>query len=244
MSPRTQPEEETSTCGSEPRQSEAMQLEQEEETGQSQAGNQSHVIKNVDEIFHTIEGLMSKLRQLKEIEKAHHKLLKTLREPSVNQESEEQRSLSATVSRTPSLDRGSGDCEGALNLHLYRTVVALQLFSIIIMYFLSFKPNQAKRPVQQTPGFSRLDSDIAAERMYLQSVNLDCLHTDAPICILCQTLAPQPRLPFAPRPCMHRPASRTEPRKDRGWLFFVFLLPWDYRKLSRSTGISEVRTTS
>lgn len=179
-----------------------------------------------------------------EIEKAHHKLLKTIREPSVNQESEEQRSLSATVSRTPSLDRGSGDCEGALNLHLYRTVVALQLFSIIIMYFLSFKPNQAKRPVQQTPGFSRLDSDTAAERMYLQSVNLDCLHTDAPICILCQTLAPQPRLPFAPRPCMHRPASRTEPRKDRGWLFFVFLLPWDYRKLSRSTGISEVRTTS
>ncbi|XP_045919768.1 rho guanine nucleotide exchange factor 11 isoform X2 [Micropterus dolomieu] len=113
MSPRTQPAEETSTCGSEPRQSEAMQLEQEEETGQSQAGNQSHVIKNVDEIFHTIEGLMSKLRQLKEIEKAHHKLLKTLREPSVNQESEEQRSLSATVSRTPSLDRGSGDCKEA-----------------------------------------------------------------------------------------------------------------------------------
>lgn len=45
-----------------PDQSEATQEEQkEEETGQSQ----SHVIKNVDEIFHTIEGLMSKLRQLK-----------------------------------------------------------------------------------------------------------------------------------------------------------------------------------
>uniref|UniRef100_A0A3Q1BBC2 Rho guanine nucleotide exchange factor (GEF) 11 n=1 Tax=Amphiprion ocellaris TaxID=80972 RepID=A0A3Q1BBC2_AMPOC len=29
---------------------------------ESQAGQQSHVIKNVDEIFHTIEGLMSKLR--------------------------------------------------------------------------------------------------------------------------------------------------------------------------------------
>ncbi|XP_044039216.1 rho guanine nucleotide exchange factor 11 isoform X2 [Siniperca chuatsi] len=108
-SPQMQPEHETPTCGSEPNQSEAMQIEQEEETGQSQAGHQSHVIKNVDEIFHTIEGLMSKLRQLKEIEKAHHKLLKTLREPSVNQESEEQQCLSATVSRTPSLDRGSGD---------------------------------------------------------------------------------------------------------------------------------------
>ncbi|KAI3375703.1 hypothetical protein L3Q82_004013 [Scortum barcoo] len=109
MLPQTQPEKETPTCGPEHNQSEAMQLEQEEETGQSQARTQSHVIKNVDEIFHTIEGLMSKLRQLKEIESNHHRLLKTLREPSVNQESEEQQCLSATVSRTPSLDRGSGD---------------------------------------------------------------------------------------------------------------------------------------
>nr|XP_043876845.1 rho guanine nucleotide exchange factor 11 isoform X2 [Solea senegalensis] len=90
--------------------SEAKQLEQEEEeTGRFLTGNQSHMIKNVDEIFHTIEGLMSKLRQLKEIEKAHHKLLKTLTEPSVNQESGDQQCHSATVSRTPSLDRGSGD---------------------------------------------------------------------------------------------------------------------------------------
>ncbi|CAJ1086066.1 rho guanine nucleotide exchange factor 11 isoform X1 [Xyrichtys novacula] len=111
MLPQTQPEErETPVCGQESDQSEAMQQEQnEDETGQSQAGHQSHVIKNVDEIFHTIEGLMSKLRQLKEIERAHHKLLKTLREPSVNQESEEQQCHSATVSRTPSLDRGSID---------------------------------------------------------------------------------------------------------------------------------------
>ncbi|XP_071316119.1 rho guanine nucleotide exchange factor 11 isoform X3 [Trachinotus anak] len=109
MSLQTQTEEETPACGPESNQSEAMQLEQEEETGQSQAGHQSHVIKNVDEIFHTIEGLMSKLRQLKEIEKAHHKLLKTLAEPSVNQASTDQKCHSATVSRTPSLDRGSGD---------------------------------------------------------------------------------------------------------------------------------------
>ncbi|KAK5858612.1 hypothetical protein PBY51_002739 [Eleginops maclovinus] len=96
-------EEEVPVCFS--HQSEAMQLEQEEETGQSQ---QSHVIKNVDEIFHTIEGLTSKLRQLKEIEDSHHTLLKTLREP-INQESQDQQCPSATVSRTPSLDRGSGD---------------------------------------------------------------------------------------------------------------------------------------
>ncbi|XP_034532525.1 rho guanine nucleotide exchange factor 11 isoform X3 [Notolabrus celidotus] len=111
MSLQTQPEEETPASTQEPDKSEAVPLEQkeEEETGQSQAGHQSHVIKNVDEIFHTIEGLMSKLRQLKEIEKAHQKLLKTLREPSVNQESEDQLCLSATVSRTPSLDRSSVD---------------------------------------------------------------------------------------------------------------------------------------
>ncbi|XP_041820615.1 rho guanine nucleotide exchange factor 11 isoform X2 [Chelmon rostratus] len=109
MSPQTRPQEETLARGPEPDHSEAMQLEQGEETGQSRTGHQSHVIKNVDEIFHTIEGLMSKLRQLKEIEKAHHKLLKTLREPPANQESEDQQCPSATVSRTPSLDRGSGD---------------------------------------------------------------------------------------------------------------------------------------
>ncbi|XP_047450683.1 rho guanine nucleotide exchange factor 11 isoform X3 [Mugil cephalus] len=74
-----------------------------------QRTQQSHVIKNVDEIFHTIEGLMSKLRKLKDIEKAHHKLLESLRDPSINQESEDQRCCSATVSRTPSLDRSSGD---------------------------------------------------------------------------------------------------------------------------------------
>ncbi|XP_030287729.1 rho guanine nucleotide exchange factor 11 isoform X4 [Sparus aurata] len=110
MSTQTKPDGDALACAPEPDQLVAMQLEEEvEETGQLQVGNQSHVIKNVDEIFHTIEGLMSKLRKLKEIEKAHHKLLKTLREPSVNQESEDQRCPSATVSRTPSLDRGSGD---------------------------------------------------------------------------------------------------------------------------------------
>uniref|UniRef100_A0A8D2ZQU0 Rho guanine nucleotide exchange factor (GEF) 11 n=1 Tax=Scophthalmus maximus TaxID=52904 RepID=A0A8D2ZQU0_SCOMX len=106
MSPRTQ-QEETPVC-----ESEATRLErEEEEMGQSQAGHQSHVIKNVDEIFHTIEGLtfrhLHPLRQ--DIETAHHELLKTITEPPVSQESGDQQCHSATVSRTPSLDRGSGD---------------------------------------------------------------------------------------------------------------------------------------
>ncbi|KAG8006051.1 hypothetical protein GBF38_005182, partial [Nibea albiflora] len=54
---------------------------------------------------------------LQEIEKAHHKLLKTLTEPAANQESEDQQCPSATVSRTPSLDRGTGDGKRELNLH-------------------------------------------------------------------------------------------------------------------------------
>uniref|UniRef100_A0A667WV79 Rho guanine nucleotide exchange factor (GEF) 11 n=1 Tax=Myripristis murdjan TaxID=586833 RepID=A0A667WV79_9TELE len=93
MSPQVQPDEETRAHG------------------HSHTGHQSHVIKNVDDIFHTIEGLMSKLHQLRDIEKAHHALLKTLREPSVGQEAEDRPCHSATVSRTPSLDRGSGDGE-------------------------------------------------------------------------------------------------------------------------------------
>ena len=63
---QTKPNQGALARGPEPDQSEGMQLEEEEEeTGQPQAANQSHVIKNVDEIFHTIEGLMSKLRKLK-----------------------------------------------------------------------------------------------------------------------------------------------------------------------------------
>ncbi|KAM8899679.1 rho guanine nucleotide exchange factor 11 isoform 3-T3 [Spinachia spinachia] len=92
-----------------PDQSGAKRREGEEEAGRSQAGHQSHVIKKVDEIFHTIEGLMSKLRQLKEIETSHRKLLKTLREPFGHEEPEDQPRCPATVSRTPSLERRSTD---------------------------------------------------------------------------------------------------------------------------------------
>ncbi|XP_046907645.1 rho guanine nucleotide exchange factor 11 isoform X1 [Hypomesus transpacificus] len=81
----------------------------EEELGQSQSRRQSHVIKKVDEIFHTIEELMGKLHRLKEIEKAHQQLLQTLSEPAVNQEPVDLPRIQATVARTPSLDRGSGE---------------------------------------------------------------------------------------------------------------------------------------
>uniref|UniRef100_A0A8C8JPH1 Rho guanine nucleotide exchange factor (GEF) 11 n=1 Tax=Oncorhynchus tshawytscha TaxID=74940 RepID=A0A8C8JPH1_ONCTS len=79
--------------------------------GQSQKVLQNYVIKHVDEIFHTIEELMSKLHQLRHIETAHHQLLKTLREPPVNQESDDLPRNQVTVVRTPSLDRNPGDGE-------------------------------------------------------------------------------------------------------------------------------------
>lgn len=64
-SPQTQMEEEPAARGLEANQSETMQLEQEKETGHLQAAQHTHVIRNVDEIFHTIEELMTKLRHLK-----------------------------------------------------------------------------------------------------------------------------------------------------------------------------------
>ncbi|XP_043952792.1 rho guanine nucleotide exchange factor 11 isoform X6 [Gambusia affinis] len=130
-SSQTQPEEEeeeevvvvAAACCSEFIQSdsETMQLDveleeddddndgEDDESDPPPATQQSHVIRNADEIFLTIEGLMSKLHKLKEIEKAHHKLLESLRDPSLSQESEDQPCCSATVSRTPSMDRSSGD---------------------------------------------------------------------------------------------------------------------------------------
>uniref|UniRef100_A0A672IHZ0 Rho guanine nucleotide exchange factor (GEF) 11 n=1 Tax=Salarias fasciatus TaxID=181472 RepID=A0A672IHZ0_SALFA len=53
----TQPEDQTAGGG-------AYQ-EEEEEAGQERAVPRRHMIRNVDEIFHTIESLMTKLRQLK-----------------------------------------------------------------------------------------------------------------------------------------------------------------------------------
>ncbi|XP_076144910.1 rho guanine nucleotide exchange factor 11 isoform X1 [Alosa pseudoharengus] len=82
--------------------------------GQSPVSTRRHVVKNVDEIFHTIGELMSKLHKLREIEAAHSQLLTTLNKPSpANQALADVRPNTPTVARTPSLDRGaSGDGKG------------------------------------------------------------------------------------------------------------------------------------
>ncbi|XP_055012062.1 rho guanine nucleotide exchange factor 11 isoform X2 [Boleophthalmus pectinirostris] len=98
--------QEAPACDPESCQSEDPPLEQENDTGQSEAPSQNHVIKNVDEIFHTIEGLMSKLRHLREMEEAHQKLLQTLKTSSTTQDSDS--GSSASVSRTPSLGSADG----------------------------------------------------------------------------------------------------------------------------------------
>ncbi|XP_055756977.1 rho guanine nucleotide exchange factor 11-like isoform X2 [Salvelinus fontinalis] len=90
-------------------QSERGNLSRQEGQSQSRKSLQSHIIKNVDDIFHTIEELMRKLHQLRDIETAHHQLLKTLREPPVNPESGDLFRIQATVIRTPFLDRDPGD---------------------------------------------------------------------------------------------------------------------------------------
>nr|XP_046184563.1 LOW QUALITY PROTEIN: rho guanine nucleotide exchange factor 11-like [Oncorhynchus gorbuscha] len=95
------------------KQLEPENLRREGGLGQSQKVLQSYVIKHVDEIFHTIEELMSKLHQLRDIETAHHQLLKTLREPPVNQDSDDLPCNQVTVVRTQSLDRNPGDAEPA-----------------------------------------------------------------------------------------------------------------------------------
>ncbi|XP_036066826.1 rho guanine nucleotide exchange factor 11 [Oryzias melastigma] len=71
------------------------------------AGQQSLVIRNADEIFLTIEELMSKLKRLKEIERAHHKLLESLRDSSF--EWEEPPSGSADTPKPRPVDCSSGE---------------------------------------------------------------------------------------------------------------------------------------
>ncbi|KAJ8007580.1 hypothetical protein DPEC_G00095510 [Dallia pectoralis] len=85
-------------------QSEWGDQSQEEGLGQSRKVPQSHVIKNVDEIFHTIEELMSKLYQLRNIEAAHHHLLKTLGETSVSLGSGDLPRNQGAIDCTQSLD--------------------------------------------------------------------------------------------------------------------------------------------
>ncbi|XP_077355814.1 rho guanine nucleotide exchange factor 11 isoform X2 [Festucalex cinctus] len=57
--------------------------------GREEEAWQSHVIQNVEEVFRTIENLTGKLRQLKDMEGEHHKLLTSLREQSACREEED-----------------------------------------------------------------------------------------------------------------------------------------------------------
>lgn len=62
-----------------------------------------------DMCFHVIIVFIFFMFHSQEIEMAHHRLLETLKDSSINQEPEDQQCRSATVSRTPSLERSSGD---------------------------------------------------------------------------------------------------------------------------------------
>ncbi|XP_053537517.1 rho guanine nucleotide exchange factor 11 isoform X3 [Ictalurus punctatus] len=76
---------------------------------QSQASTQQHAIKNVDEIFQTMDKLMKKLHRLREIEVDHYRRVKTEKKSPVRQNSDDVIHTAASVVRMPSMDRGAGD---------------------------------------------------------------------------------------------------------------------------------------
>ncbi|XP_076850325.1 rho guanine nucleotide exchange factor 11 isoform X2 [Brachyhypopomus gauderio] len=77
---------------------------------QSRANIQRHIIKNMDEIFQTIEDLMKKLHQLRDIEADHCRLLRMERRKSpVGQGPEVSIHRSPSFIRMPSEDLGSAD---------------------------------------------------------------------------------------------------------------------------------------
>ncbi|XP_016338429.1 rho guanine nucleotide exchange factor 11-like, partial [Sinocyclocheilus anshuiensis] len=110
MSFISEEEEQETPCLSPTDQSLTETLSHRERLGQSQPSVQRHVIKNVDEIFSTMEELMRKLQHLRDIEADHYKLLKKLRKPlPVDKISSDLVYKSPTAVRMPSLDRGAGD---------------------------------------------------------------------------------------------------------------------------------------
>uniref|UniRef100_A0A3B4E6I6 Rho guanine nucleotide exchange factor (GEF) 11 n=1 Tax=Pygocentrus nattereri TaxID=42514 RepID=A0A3B4E6I6_PYGNA len=78
---------------------------------QSWASRQRHVIKNVNEIFQTIEEMMKKLHQLRDIEEDYYRLLRTTRKSTVSQGLDDLIHTTPSINRTPSMDRGTGDGE-------------------------------------------------------------------------------------------------------------------------------------
>ncbi|XP_026117814.1 rho guanine nucleotide exchange factor 11 isoform X6 [Carassius auratus] len=105
-------EEQETPCLSPADQSLTETLSHRDRPGQSPPSLQRHVIRNVDEIFSTMEELMRKLQHLRDIEADHYKLLKKLRKPlPVDKMSSDFVYKSPTAARMPSLDRGAGDGE-------------------------------------------------------------------------------------------------------------------------------------
>ncbi|XP_060767840.1 rho guanine nucleotide exchange factor 11 isoform X2 [Neoarius graeffei] len=77
---------------------------------QSRPGTQRLEIKNMDEIFQTMDELMKKLHRLREIEADHYRLVKTAKKKSpVRQNSGDVIHTSDPVVRMSSMDRGTGD---------------------------------------------------------------------------------------------------------------------------------------
>ncbi|XP_062850511.1 rho guanine nucleotide exchange factor 11 isoform X3 [Trichomycterus rosablanca] len=95
----------------------SLQQEEEEEQetaeglSRSGSGVRRCLIKNVDEIFQTIEELQKKLHQLREIEVDHYRMMQTAEttSQSISPNADEHIHTPASVSRTPSIDRGAGD---------------------------------------------------------------------------------------------------------------------------------------
>lgn len=115
-------------------------------------------------------------------------------------------------------------------------IIAEHAVCILLLNNVCFaEPNQAKRPVQQSPRFFRLDSDVAVEWIYLQSLSLDIWHSDTLTCTHCQTRALQPCLPSS-LSC----TGQWKRVQEGPWLFsfFVFLFVC-FLLLDRLSGISE-----
>lgn len=107
------------------------------------------------------------------------------------------------------------------------------------------EPNQAKSPVQQSPRFFRLDSDVAVEWIYLQSLSLDIWHSDTLTCTHCQTRALQPCLPSS-LSC----TGQWKRVQEGPWLFcffvclfsFVGQTLWDFWGSAQPLSVRESRT--
>uniref|UniRef100_W5KK75 Rho guanine nucleotide exchange factor (GEF) 11 n=1 Tax=Astyanax mexicanus TaxID=7994 RepID=W5KK75_ASTMX len=99
-------EDEKTPCRSPNDESHTETLSHETGLSQSRPCKQRHVIKNVDEIFQTIEEMMKKLHQLREIEADYYRLLRTARKSPVSEGLDDLIHRNPSVIRTPSMDRG------------------------------------------------------------------------------------------------------------------------------------------